>query len=297
MRAPHTRRAMTLIELLVVLAIIALLLGLLLPAVQRVRDGALRIRCANNLRQIGLGLHHYHDTHGEFPIGATGSAPGATYPYLGWPARLLPYVEQDSLWHATVAAFRTDPFPFRNPPHVGLATPLSLFACPSDGRTETAQFSRSKWVALTSYVGVSGTNQRARDGLLYRDSRTRLLDITDGTSHTLLVGERPPSPDFYYGWWYAGGGQDSTLSGDVILSVRETNSVSSEYPYCPPGPYHFLPGSTRRECDIFHFWSLHFQGGHFLFADGSTRFLNYSADPHLPALATRNGGEVSPDVN
>jgi prepilin-type processing-associated H-X9-DG protein len=268
------------------------LLALLLPAVQQVRTAALRIQCANNLKQLGLALHQYHGTRGTLPAGVGGSGPSVPFPYLGWEAHILPYVEQDNLWQATEDAFRRDRFPFDNPPHVGMATVVPTFICPADPRVRAPQPSPYGMVALTSYLGVEGTNQRSRDGVLYLDSSTRFTDIADGLSNTLLVGERPPSPDFYLGWWYAGAGLGTaTQSGDMLLSVRETNSAGARYANCPPGPYHFTPGSWSNPCDVFHFWSPHSGGAYFAYADGSVHFLPYSADGVLPALATRSGGE------
>jgi prepilin-type processing-associated H-X9-DG protein len=125
-----------------------------------------------------------------------------------------------------------------------------------------------------------------------------MADISDGTSQTLFAGERPPSADFQFGWWYAGAGQLFTGSADMVLGVHERNvlPLSIGYAYgCPPGPYSFGPGRMSNQCDMFHFWSPHNGGGaNFLFADGSVHFLSYSAAPILPALATRSGGEVIP---
>ncbi len=125
------------------------------------------------------------------------------------------------------------------------------------------------------------------------DSRIRLNDITDGTSSTLVAGERPPSADFWYGWWYAGVAQSGTGSPDMVLGVRELNVNAAFAWFCPPGPYHFQAGSINNQCDVFHFWSPHSGGANFLFADGHVQFLTYSADSILPALATRAGGEAA----
>lgn len=290
---PIRRRGFTLIELLVVIAIIAVLIGLLLPAVQRVRDSAARAQCANNLKQIGLAAHQHHGSFRSFPAGTESSRRRGAYGLSSWLARLLPYLEQQPLWAATQAAYAQSRSPFKNPPHRGLATVVPVFACPADGRTEQVQIARREGipVALTSYLGVEGKDLTTNDGVLFRDSYLRIADITDGTSNTLFAGERPPSTDFQYGWWYAGVGQRYTGSADMILGVEEQNVMLVTAGSCPPGTYAFAPGSIANQCDMFHFWSPHSGGAHFLFADGSVHFLSYSAAPLLPALASRAGGE------
>jgi hypothetical protein len=102
----------------------------------------------------------------------------------------------------TEEAYRVSNNPFNNPPHVGLATVIPTYVCPSDGRPFTTQVSQQSGhiVALTSYLGVLGKDVLTLDGVLFADSRTRIADITDGTSNTLLVGERPPSADYQFGW-------------------------------------------------------------------------------------------------
>jgi prepilin-type processing-associated H-X9-DG protein len=150
-------------------------------------------------------------------------------------------------------------------------------------------------VAVTSYLGVSGRESVAdRSGMLFQDSATRLLDATDGTSNTLLLGERPPSADFQFGWWYAGTGQKLSGSADLVLGVREPNLqpiVSGSA--CGPGNYPFQAARGFDDpCGTFHFWSPHPGGSNFAMADGSVRFLRYSADPIMPALATRDGDEA-----
>ena len=128
--------------------------------------------------------------------------------------------------------------------------------------------------------------------MLFLDSAVRLTDISDGTSNTIAIGERPPSADLYFGWWYAGVGQLGNGDADTHLGVRGLNERVAGST-CPVGSYHFAAGRVRDQCDMFHFWSLHPGGANFAFADGSVRFLSYSADSVMPALSTRAGGETA----
>ena len=145
---------------------------------------------------------------------------------------------------------------------------------------------------MTSFLGVSGLDYSTEDGVFLQDKILLLRNITDGTSSTLMVGERPASTDCQFGWWYAGTGQLGTGSADMILGVREKNLLPVTVGSCAPGSYPYSPGSVNNQCDMFHFWSLHSGGAHFLLADGSVRFLAYSAAPIMPALASRAGGEA-----
>lgn len=287
------RPAFTLIELLVVIAIIGVLIGLLLPAVQKVRSAANRLRCQNNLKQIGIATHNYHGVYGSFPPGLT-TATGNTF-YMSWMTRLLPYLEQDALWRISQAAWNTDNYPWHNPPHIGLSKVNQSYICVSDAREMFASYTGGFLIAFAGFQGVSGTNLNTADGVLYANSAVRFSDILDGSSNTLLVGERPPSRDLYYGWWYAGAGQPPNQNGscDVVLGVNELNtSISS----CSKGPYQFSQGTVNNDCDQFHYWSMHEGGSNFLFADGSAHFLSYATAPAVvKGLATRAGGEVPGD--
>jgi len=280
--------------LLVVIAIIAVLIGMLFPAVQKTRDAAARIRCANNLHQISLAAQQYHTAMGSFPAGVRWQKGRDPQLFSSWLAQLLPYLDQQNLWALTQDAYAKSRSPFSNPPHVGLSTPVAVFACPSDLRALQVHIAgRSGFpVAFTSYLGVAGKDVLTHDGVLYRDSSIRIADITDGTSNTLFAGERPPSKDFQYGWWYAGYGQRLTGSADMLLGVEEPNLLPVTKGSCPPGTYRFAPGRFDNQCDMFHFWSPHSSGANFLFVDGSVRFLSYKVAPLLPALASREGGEV-----
>jgi prepilin-type processing-associated H-X9-DG protein len=288
MSHPVHRPAFTLVEAVLAIAIVGTLVALVLPAVQAARAASLRAACANNLRQIGLALGQYHQVRGCWPPGAThpalgfGSA-GDAYPLLNWEARLLPYVDQQSLWEQTQRAYAEDPTDIRDPPHVGLDTQVALFVCPAD--------SIQKSYGFTSYVGVAGTDLQHEDGILFLDSQVRIGDVTDGMSNTVMVGERPPAKDSAFGHWYGGWGPWAVGSG--FLGVNETDIHDGVQP-CPVGPYEFGPGNYNNPCDVFHFWSMHRGGANFLFADGAVHFLPYSASAVLPALATRAGGEDVP---
>jgi prepilin-type N-terminal cleavage/methylation domain-containing protein/prepilin-type processing-associated H-X9-DG protein len=289
----NLRLGFTLIELLVVIAILGVLAGLVLAAVQQVRAGAYRVQCSNNLRQLGLALAQYQNVQRTLPPGCSYQNGKAPYLHMSWCTRLLPFLEQEALWERTQQAFAADSFFFDNPPHVGLTMVIPVFGCPADSRTLR---SRAPDPAFTSFLGVEGTDQSTKDGTLFLDSRVRLVDITDGTSNTLLVGERPPSGDGIFGWWYGGWGQSRDGSADMILGARERNAFSPGHPElqdCPAGPYHFQSDRIDNKCALFHFWSLHPGGANFLMADGSVHFLGYDADALLPSLATRAGGEVA----
>lgn len=292
------RRAFTLIEMLVVIAIVGVLFGLLLVAVQQVRNTAARLSCSNNLRQIGLALHGYHNTFQAFPpavahMHSSGNPLAGPelhpYPQLNWHARLLPFVEQESLWVQVQRAYAVDPVLVTTPPHNAATVFVRLYLCPADS-PQPRPHPEMNTRAGTSYLGVSGlAGIHTVDGVLFLDSRVRFGDILDGTSQTLMVGERPPT--FFWpprGRWYGGSGGWGKV--DAYLGVREV--IYGTIDYCDPGPYRYIAGSPRNPCSAYHYWSLHPGGANFLFADGSVHFLSYSADAVIPALATKAGDEV-----
>ena len=315
-------RGFTLIELLVVIAIIAILIALLVPAVQKVREAAARAQCQNSLKQQGLALHGYHDAMKRFPsahqIGQTWYTgymrepppsqidPATGYPnegpFFSWTLVTAPYMELDTVFKA----FNRKVWPwwqYLPSGQTANGAMARIMQCPSDPRSNLVCNDGGNIAALTSYLGVNGRDQfledGGQDGILYVNSSVRIAKISDGTSNTVLVGERPPSNDLYYGWMWAGSG-DSPYFGttDVVLGVREvTNGV-------PNGPRDFYRyGSMIDPTNIhrYHFWSLHINGGNWLFADGSVRYISYSAGTAaagnvtvLEALASRAGGEVVP---
>src|SRR5262249_7070228 len=159
----------------------------------------------------------YHDTHQALPPGVSYRDDKDSYPFMSWNARLLPYLGHESLWQQTKEAYALDRQFEHNPPHVGLVRVIPVFTCPADRRTLSA----GRMAAFTAYLGLEGLDQYSRDGVLFLDSHVSLADITDGTSQTLMAGERPPSADEMLGWWYAGAGQAKDGSGDMVLGVRE----------------------------------------------------------------------------
>ena len=292
MSAVPSRRAVTLVEVLTALTVVGTLFALSASAVQRVRLAAARVACANTLRQLAIAHHGHQAGAGRLPAGTV--VQSAPYPHLGWVPPLLQHLDQSPLWDRTAADYRDQPHFHFPRPHALLSHPLRAAACPADARVGQPQQYLGLTVGLSSYLGVAGRDQFARDGVLYADSATALTAVPDGTSSTLLVGERPPSPDFQFGWWYAGIGQSHSGSLDHTLGVAERNTDDGRptIARCFAGPYRFGPGRLDNPCDAFHFWSLHPGGANFAFCDGSVRFLPYSADAVLSALATRAGGET-----
>jgi prepilin-type processing-associated H-X9-DG protein/prepilin-type N-terminal cleavage/methylation domain-containing protein len=285
-RTSDRRTGLSLIELLVAVGIIGVLVSLLLPAVQNVRAAADRTRCQNNLKQIALALHHYHDNHNGLPPSTPGGPiiAGKTR-LLSWRVYVLPEMDQDALWRITEAAEIEQPLnPFVIPPHIGLTAVVSSYWCPADGRSAGP---------LTDLNGMSATYATyiGSSEVMGQVKSVRMTDIKDGLSNTLFLGERPPPNSLHAGKWYTflptGTNYGSTYGPDETLPA-----IGSATPTDPcAGPFPFGPGRPNNPCDRHHFWSFHLGGANFAFADGSVRFLRYSASDILPALATRAGGE------
>jgi prepilin-type N-terminal cleavage/methylation domain-containing protein/prepilin-type processing-associated H-X9-DG protein len=295
-------RGFTLVELLVVMGIIGLLIAILLPAIQAAREASRRSQCTNNLRQIGVALQTYESTHRTLPSGYISQfAPGGTDtgPGWGWAALLLNNLEESSL--AGLLQF--------DRPIEDLASadarikPVSVYLCPSDPAPPTWEAlrddpSRTKIcdVASANYVGMYGNTEPGVDGtgLFFRNSRVPCREITDGTSHTIAVGER--SHALGQSTWV--GSVTGALLGPGPADGIGTYEVEhGATMVLGQAGEHKSPGDPTGEADMFH--SLHSGGGaNFVFADAHVAFLTAEMDPEtFEALATRAGGEtVSGDL-
>jgi prepilin-type N-terminal cleavage/methylation domain-containing protein/prepilin-type processing-associated H-X9-DG protein len=301
----NRRAAFTLIELLVVIAIIAVLIGLLLPAIQKVREAAARTSCQNNLKQIALGMLNYETAQGGFPPSRTTGkvAYAPYYPYEhSWTAALLPYIEQTASFNLyTYQRSWNDPV---NYPAV--RTYLKLFNCPStpnQPRVDTtiaSQPSAGDYHAVNAikdFVGVNcfgytlgrlnGADDPVLVGAMRRDQNTPITSITDGTSNTILVAEDAGRPTFYnaYRQVYEPNGKEGGWA-----DPNGAFSIDGAY------PSGIIKGPCALNCsNDSEVYAFHPSGANAVFADGSVHHLSYGmALCTLAALVTRAGGEVVP---
>ena len=311
MRSQPVKRGFTLIELLVVIAIIAILIALLLPAVQQARESARRSQCKNNLKQIGLAMHNYHDVFGMFPpcyvvsTNARGSVnyltaitgsngddwtgggewPGTgSIPAWGWGAFLLPYLDETALYNqggiGEGAHMYDNPDVYR--------TILTQFMCPSDDGEpldHNANFSRltiSAYNAAKSNYVVANDHETQTSGIdatgcFWRDSNCMIRDIFDGTSNTILVGERryflendDCKPGRSAAVWAGTAGAENTMHGGFARDLAGTGRKAINA--C-------RPRSLGDDWDYpSAFSSQHEGGAQFLLADGAVRFISENVD-------------------
>ncbi len=265
------RAAFTLIELLVVIAIIAILIALLLPAVQQAREAARRSQCKNNLKQIGLALHNYHDTHRVFPPGWMTRITTSTYNdnrfgagRYGWSMYILPFVDQAPLYN--IQNFSLNDVPNGSNTNK-LNSPLSVYRCPSD----TGKATGDKTWGVSNYAGNYGSVTTAAhsfvqftDGIFFGNSNIKIRDITDGTSNTILVGEVSirqygiANRSLGAGTWP---GLNQNKQWDMLTRSTAASSGINQ-----------STGVSNTAQD--GFGSFHEGGAQFLLCDGSVRFIS-----------------------
>lgn len=305
-----SRHGFTVIELLVSTAVISVLISLLLPAVQNVREAARQTQCRNNMRQLGLAAHNFESTYGALPASGwtTASVTNPAGKYVGWRASLTPYLEQVAVFQAY--AFGEDWWHSTNF-SVG-ANSLPVFQCPSTPQQAAITFAVAKSprpemsfptpVAGSDYEAIMGvraiidpqkySTKSLTRSVLYRNSRTRFGDITDGTSNTIMVTECAARPSVYrrrthyadltndqgFGW----------IDSESAFSLDGTAHDGHVQGLGPSQTPVAMNATNENEPYSFH------QGGTmFLFADGHVSFLSESIPLELlAALVTKSGGEV-----
>jgi len=298
------KRGFTLIELLVVIAIIAILVALLLPAVQQAREAARRTQCRNNLKQIGLALHNYHDQFRRFPPGyitADVSDPANADPGFAWGTMLLANLDVGPLYsHFDFNDVAADP---HNLEHG--ETQLTVFHCPSDVGPQlfttdatndgvAVTLATSNYAAMFGYGSVTA-NPDGGTGIFFRNSSVRFRDITDGSSNTFAVGER----NFKLGrttWYAAIEGYDTNAGMMGIMALLREGPAALVLGHVGQPAMGSMPAmnhAANNTPHITNYGSLHEGGTFFLLCDGSVRFVSENVDwPTYRHLGERADGEL-----
>jgi len=299
---PQVRKGFTLIELLVVIAIIAVLIGLLVPAVQKVREAANRLQCTNNLKQTGLAAHSYHDGYQNLIPAFIGdnSETGTNNSWATWGALLLPYIEQDAvlkLWdqkrlvsYQPLIAYQTQIKIYHCPSRPAPVLSVNDFATPGGSLTDyAASFGTEANYITSNGAVIPAIPTVTRDGqgplLLEWKHQVRLTDVLDGTSNTNLFGEKSIRPNSL-----RGRNEDRSVYSGVRNTHRRMMGLSTDgvttRPLLPPDNQN-IPRANES------FGSQHPGLANFVFVDGSVKGVRVQASiPTLTALVTRAGGEV-----
>lgn len=301
-------RGFTLIELLVVIAIIAILIALLLPAVQQAREAARRSTCKNNLKQIGLAMHNYHDTHQLFPyahMAITSGYPNYCHNRDTWFHRILPYIDQAPMYNAyegdcsNVSSSTSNHVHNISSSQTFVKTALPVFMCPSDIGPAFAENGGVRWGG--NYIGCIGwANNRSTgtdNGIFGQNTRTKFRDVKDGTSNTLLMSEAVQRVEVPTGfsWGCPGCYWIGGAHGEVTFTAYETpNTSAADQNYlCKSTTDVNAPCVTNQSSRWNYARSQHVGGVHVGMADGGVRFISENIDRGTyRALSTRSGGEV-----